>query len=495
MAGGMKSLAKDTALYGLSSIVGRFLNWCLVPLYVRTMPETDMGIHSNLYGYVAFLLVFLTYGMETGFFRFINKEDEKSRTVYSTTLFSIGSTSLLFIISCLVFLTPISNALGYQSHPEYILIMAITVGIDAFLTIPFAMLRQKKMAARFAALKLIVIFITILLNIFFLVICPAIYKSAPSLIDWFYKPNLGVGYVFISNLLATIINFVLMLPYLTGFKYKIDLGLLKRMLQYSFPLLILSIAGILNQTVDKMLYPLLFEDKTEALRQLGIYGACFKMALIMNMFTQAFRFAYEPFVFAKKDTDDTSTYAEAMKYFIIFSLIIFLGVMFYMDVLKYFLTPKYFEGLIVVPIVMIGYIFFGIYFNLSFWYKLADKTYYGAVFSSIGCIITIIIVVVFVPIYGYIASAWASLICNAIMMLLSYFVGQKYCPIEYNLKKIFFYFGLAAVLYIAGILLPIENTALRLFIRTILLVIFLLIVIKKDLPLKELPVLNKFFRK
>lgn len=495
MAGGMKSLAKDTALYGLSSILGRFLNWCLVPLYVRTLPETDMGIHSNLYGYVAFLLVFLTYGMETGFFRFINKEGEKSRTVYSTTLFSIGSTSLLFIISCLVFLTPISNALGYQSHPEFILIMAITVGIDAFLTIPFAMLRQKKMAARFAALKFIIIVITILLNIFFLIICPIIYKSVPGLISWFYKPNFGVGYVFISNLFGTIINFILMLPYLIGFKYKIDLGLLKRMLRYSFPLLILSIAGILNQTIDKILYPLLFEDKTEALRQLGIYSACFKMALIMNMFTQAFRFAYEPFIFSKKDKNDTSTYAEAMKYFIIFSLIIFLGVMFYMDVLKYFLTPKYFEGLIVVPIVMTGYIFFGIYFNLSFWYKLADKTYYGAVFSTIGCIITIIIIVVFVPIYGYIASAWASLICNAIMMLLSYFVGQKYFPIDYNLKKIFFYFGLAAVLYIVGILLPIENTAPRLFIRTILLGFFLLIVIKRDLPLKELPVFNKLFKK
>ena len=497
MAGGMKSLAKDTAVYGLSSIVGRFLNWCLVPMYVRTLSEIDYGVYSNVYGYTALFLILLTYGMETGFFRFINKEGENPAVVYSTTLLSIGRTSIFFMALCLflAYFTPLAEILGYGNHREYISIMTIVVALDAFASIPFAYLRYKNKSKTFAGIKLFNIFITIILNIFFLVLCPIIYKWNPSSISWFYNPDYGVGYVFVANLIGTIIVLLMLVPYMRGFKYISDKKLLSEMLKYSFPLLILGIAGVLNQSVDKILYPFLFEDKQEAFRQLGIYGACFRMAVVMAMFTQAFRFAYEPFVFSKKGKDKDKSYPDAMKYFIIFSLIIFLGVSFYLDVLKYFLTETYFEGLPVVPIVMMGYVFFGIYFNLSFWYKLIDKTHYGAVFSIVGCVLTVAINVIFVPLYGYMASAWASFICNFIMMVLSYYFGQKYHPINYDMKRIGMYFLIASIAYIFAFGIEIEYLALRLLFRTFLLFLFLAVVIKKDLPLSELPLLNKLTKK
>lgn len=490
-------MAKDTAVYGLSSIIGRFLNWCLVPMYVRTLSEINYGIYSNIYGYTALLLILLTYGMETGFFRFINKEKANPATVYSTTLLSIAGTSTLFTVICLylAFFTPLPEFLGYGQHGDYIAIMAIVVALDAFTSIPFAYLRHKNMSKTFAGIKLFNIFITIALNIFFLVLCPIIDKSNPELISWFYNPDYGVGYVFVANLIGSVIVLLMLIPYMTGISYVLDKKLLLQMLKYSLPLLILGIAGVLNQSVDKILYPFLFDDKQEAFRQLGIYGACFRMAVVMAMFTQAFRFAYEPFVFSRKNQGKEQTYSDAMKYFIIFSLIIFLGVSFYLDVLKYFLTENYFAGLPVVPIVMMGYVFFGIYFNLSFWYKLSDKTHYGAIFSIIGCVLTILINIIFVPIYGYMASAWASFICNLAMMLLSYYFGQKYHPVNYDLKRIGMYFLLAIVSYILAFAIDIDNLFIRLLFRTVLLCLFLAVVIKKDLPLSELPILNKIIRK
>ncbi|MFR9165496.1 MAG: lipopolysaccharide biosynthesis protein [Dysgonomonas sp.] len=495
MAGGMKSLAKDTAVYGMSSIVGKFLNWCLVPIYTRVLTTGEYGVVTNIYAYIALVAVLLTYGMETGFFRFIHKEGENPLKVYSTTLISIATSSLLFIALCFIFINPISNTLGYSDHRDYIGIMAIVIAIDAFTTIPFAYLRYKKMPVRFATLKLVNIILTIFFNIFFLIICPAIYKSSPEIINWFYDPNYREGYIFVANLLGSLILLILLIPYITGFKYTFDNSLLKQMLKYSFPLLILGIAGILNQNIDKIIYPFLFEDKQQALESLGVYGACARIAVVMMMFTQAFRFAYEPFVFAKQKDNNTKPYGEAMKYFIIFSLVIFLGVMFYIDILKYFVGSAFFEGINVVPIIMLGYIFFGIYFNLSFWYKLTDKTYFGAVFSTIGCVLTIAINIIFVPVYGYMASAWASLICNLIMMLFSYYFGQKNYPIHYDLKRIGLYFLLAAILYCIAYFVQIDNMVLRLLFRTILFGIFLAVVVKKDLPLSEIPIINKLTKK
>ncbi len=498
MAGGMKRLAKDTAIYGISSIVGKFLNWLLVPLYARVLSGTsDFGIFTNLYAWVALLVVLLTYGMETGFFRFINKKEEQDpMRVYSTVLFSVGSTSLLFLLLVFTFLTPLNHLLGYTTHPEFLGMMLWITAVDAFCCIPFAFLRYSKRPARFALLKLINIFLNIGLNLFFFLLCPLLYKVAPGTVSWFYAPEFGVGYAFVANVITTLVTFLLLLPdMLPALRHKVSLPLLKQILRYSFPIMILGIAGIFNQTADKILFPFLFEDKAYAQAELGIYGACFRMAAVMIMFIQAFRYAYEPYIFAKnkEEGDNTKAYAEAMKYFIIFALLIFLGVMFYLDILKYFVTPAYYPGLRVVPIVMMGELFFGIYFNLSFWYKLIDETKWGAYFSTMGCVITVAIIVLFVPRYGYMACAWASFCCNLLMMVLSYVVGQKKYPIHYDIRSAFTYFAVAAVLFVAGMYPSIEPEWLRIGYRTVLLLIYVGFVVRKDLPLRELPYVGRFF--
>lgn len=498
MAGnGIKSLAKDTAIYGVSSILGRLLNWCLTPLHVYIFTDTaEYGKVSYIYGFTALFMVLLTYGMETGFFRFMNKQEEDTNKVYSTFLISLASTSLLFIALCFSFITPISSWMEYTNHPDHILMMVVVLALDAFMTIPFANLRYKKRPIRFAGLKIVFILLNIFFNLLFLIVCPFIYKSSPHLIDWFYDPSYGIGYIFLANLLATVITSTMLIPELTGFKYSFDKVLLKRILKYTFPLLILGIAGVINQTVAQLVYPYIFDNPEEGFSQLGIYSACLKITVIITMFTQAFRYAYEPFFFAKnKDLDNTKSYADAMKYFIIFALLVFLGVVFYMDILKYVVSANYMEGINIVPIAMLGEIFFGIYFNLSVWYKLTDQTHYGARFSLLGCIITVAINVIFVPVFGYIASAWATFVCNLVIMTISYFVGQKYYPIKYDFKSIFLYFILAIVFYILAMQPNIENEVLRLSYRTILLIVFAAIIVKRDLPLKQIPVINKYFKK
>jgi len=493
----MKKLAKDTAIYGLSSIIGKFLNWCLVPLYTYVLPSSaDYGIVTNLYAWTALLLVILTYGMETGFFRFANKTEENPNKVYGTTLVSIGTTSLLFAALCVIFSRPMATGMGYSRHPEFIAMLAVIVAMDAFDAIPFAYLRYKNRPIKFAALKLFMIFMNILFNIFFLVLCPIIAKKAPSLIDWFYNPNYGVGYIFVANLISTLSVTLALLPDIRTANFRFDSDLWKRMLQYSLPLLILGIAGILDQTVDKIIFPFLFEDKAYAASQLGIYGACFKISMVMMMFTQAFRYAYEPFIFAQyKDKDSKEAYAEAMKYFVIFSLLIFLGMVFYLDLLKFLIRSDYWEGLRVVPIVLFSYLFQGIFFNLSLWYKLTDKTYYGAIISIIGSVVVLTINILFVPIFSYMASAWASFACYFVMMLISYFLGQKYMPIKYDLKTMGIYSAIALTLYGISLMIKTSSTGLNLVFNTILLIFFVLYLIKHDLPLENIPVVNRLFKK
>lgn len=487
---GLKQLAKETAVYGLSSIVGRFLNWMLVPMYTRVFTNTgDFGIVTNLYGWTALLLVILTYGMETGFFRFINKKEEQEpMRVYSTVLASLAVTSTLFFGLVMLLLQPICQGIGYTEHPEYVAMMAGIVAVDAFCCIPFAYLRYKGLAWNFAGIRLFNIFLNIALNIFLLVVCPKLYQQHPEWIDWFYLPGYGVGYVFVANVVTTAATFLLLLPYMRpAFKVRADFSLLKTILHYSFPILLLGIAGIFNQTADKILFPFLFEDKTYANEQLGIYGACFKIAVVMVMFIQAFRYAYEPFIFARnKSSDNKKAYSEAMKYFIIFALFIFLGVMFYLDILKYFVGEHYYAGLRVVPIVMLGELFFGIYFNLSLWYKLIDETEWGAYFSAAGCIATVAIILLAGPVYGYMACAWASFACNLLMMLLSYFIGQKKYPIAYDLKSAAAYSVLTAILYAAAMLPDIRPEWLKIGYRTIFLIIYILIVWKFEFKTKHL---------
>ncbi|MBC8592658.1 lipopolysaccharide biosynthesis protein [Oscillospiraceae bacterium N12] len=479
---GLKSLAKDTAIYGISSIVGRFLNYLLVPIYTISLPASTggYGIITNMYAITALLLVLLTCGMETGFFRFANKGEDDPVRVYSTTLMTVGGISLSFLFICLVFLKPIAGLMGYEDHPWYLGMMLIVIAMDAIQSIPFAYLRYKKRPIKFAALKLLFIFASIALNIFYFV----------------GLKGTNVGVAFLINLICTSIVMVCLISELRGFRYTLDRELMKRMFRYSFPILILGIAGILNQVADKIIFPFVYPDKATADVQLGIYGATSKIAMIMAMFTQAFRFAYEPFVFGKsKEKDNRKMYAQAMKFFIIFTLLAFLAVMFYLDILRYVIGRGYWEGLRVVPIVMAAEMFMGIYFNLSFWYKLTDETRWGAYFSLTACTIVILMNIFLIPIYGYMACAWAGFTGYAVAMLLSYFVGQKKYPIDYDLKSIGAYVLLALVIYGIGEWLPLENMILRMLVRTLLLFVFIGYIVKHDLPLRQIPIINRFVKK
>ena len=494
----LKSLAKDTAIYGMSSILGRFLNYLLVPLYTSNISAASggYGIITNLYAYTALLLVILTYGMETTFFRYANKTNEDPQKVYSSTLIMVGFTSLLFIVLVSIFLQPISGVMGYSDHSSYVWVMAATVSIDAFQCIPFAYLRYKKRPIKFAALKLLFIAFNIALNLLYFVVLPDLYKSYPDIIQHVYNPETGVGYAFYINLVCTASITFFFYKELTGFKYTFDKELAKRMLSYSWPILILGIAGILNQTADFILFPYLYKG-SQAHQQLGIYGAASKIAMIMAMITQAFRYAYEPFVFGKgNDKDNRETYAVAMKYFIIFTLLAFLVVMGYINILRHIIGRDYWEGLKVVPIVMAGTIMMGVYFNLSFWYKLIDKTIWGAYFSGIGCFVLILINIIFVPQYGYMACAWAGLIGYATAMTLSYFVGQKKYPINYPLKSIGIYVLMTVFFFIA---ITYSNQHLpkiyALAVNTLIIFAFIAHIIYHDLPLSSMPVIGKYFRK
>lgn len=494
----LKSLAKDTAIYGMSSILGRFLNYLLVPLYTSNISAASggYGIITNLYAYTALLLVILTYGMETTFFRYANKTNEDPQKVYSSTLIMVGFTSLLFIVLVSIFLQPLSGVMGYSDHSSYVWVMAATVSIDAFQCIPFAYLRYKKRPIKFAALKLLFIAFNIALNLLYFVVLPDLYKSYPEVIQHVYSPETGVGYAFYINLVCTASITFFFYKELTGFKYTFDKELAKRMLSYSWPILILGIAGILNQTADFILFPYLYKGG-QAHQQLGIYGAASKIAMIMAMITQAFRYAYEPFVFGKgNDKDNRETYAVAMKYFIIFTLLAFLVVMGYINILRHIIGRDYWEGLKVVPIVMAGTIMMGVYFNLSFWYKLIDKTIWGAYFSGIGCFVLILINIIFVPQYGYMACAWAGLIGYATAMTLSYFVGQKKYPINYPLKSIGIYVLIAVFFFIA---ITYSNEYLpkiyALAVNTLIIFAFVAHIIYHDLPLNSMPVIGKYFRK
>ncbi|MCH5216712.1 MAG: oligosaccharide flippase family protein [Muribaculaceae bacterium] len=482
----IKSLAKDTAVYGLSSIIGRFLNWCLVPVYTIVFPAEEYGVVTYIYSFVAIALVILIYGMETGFFRFVNDADEKNPIrVYSTALLSIAATSIMFLIAVCCFITPISDIMELPAHPDYILIMAATVAIDAFTAIPFCYLRYKKCSMRFATIKLIGIAINIALNIFFIIGCPYLMKVSSQSVSWFYDSQYGVGYIFLANLLSSLAVLIMLCPELR-IKYVYSVKLFRKMFRYSFPILVLGVAGIMNQSIDKILIPYILRDSAEAWSQVGIYGANYKIAIVMVMFIQAFRFAYEPVIFSQnreKNVKKTQLYADAMKYFIIFGYVIFLGVMFYLPVLKFFIGKAYFVGLSVVPVVMMAELFNGIFFNLSLWYKLTDRTVWGSYFSILGLVVTLTLNFLLVPKMGYMGAAWAAFFCYLVMMLASYFVGKKYYPIQYDIKSATCYGGLMLILYILGMNLPINSDIWLLTARTPIFIAFLVVIlIREPLP-------------
>ena len=488
----LNALAKDTAIYGLSSIVGRFLNYLLVPLYTYYMPKEsgDYGVSTNVYAYTALMLVLLTFGMETTLFRFANDgplptsprgEENWPDTVFSTAFATVGSLTAVFLALIFGFITPIADYLGYGAHHEYLLMMAAVVAMDALQALPFSYLRFLKRPIRFASLKLLFIFLNIGLNVLYFVVLG----------------KTSVFYVFFINLLCTGFITLLFIPGIFRIRWHFDGRLLRRMFSYSWPILVLGIAGVLNQVADKIIFPKVYPDEAEAHVQLGVYGSCVKIAMIMAMITQAFRYAYEPIVFAKaKDADSREYYAAAMKYFLIFTLLAFLAVVGYMPVLQYIIGGDYREGLGVVPIVMAAEIMMGVYFNLSFWYKLIDKTIYGAVFSLIGCVVLVAVNILFIPRFSYWACAWGGVAGYGTAMVLSYVVGQRKNPINYPMKEIGLYVLLTAACYLVMAIIP-ESWPVwaELIVNTVLLVLFMAYVIKKDLPLSSLPVVGKRFRK
>lgn len=490
----LKSLVKDTALYGISSIVGRFLNYLLVPLYTIkiTAENGGYGVVTNVYAYTALLLTLLTFGMETTLFRFSTKEGEDSDKVYSTVLWLVTGVAIVFALLCLVFNTSISSVMGYADHPEYIACMTTTVAIDAVQSIMFAHLRQKGRPLKFVTLKMSFIISNIALNLFIFLVAPLLQTAHPEWMTW-YNPEYNVGYIFIVNLICTASVTFGFIPELKGLLMGFDYRLARRMLRYAMPILVLGIAGILNQVADKITY-LFIMPGIEGEVQLGIYGACAKIAMIMAILLQAFRYAYEPFIFNQsRDKNKDSLCAVTMKYFIIFTLLAFLVVVLYIDIFKYLVGSTYWEGLRVVPIVMMAEIFMGIYFNLSFWYKLNDKTYWGAIMSVIACAVLLAVNIIFVPRFGYIACAWGGVAGYGTAMLLSYFIGQHYHPIHYDIKSILIYFGLALVLFGVSQILPISNQWLSMGANTVLLGIFIVYIIKRDLPLRQLPFIGKYF--
>lgn len=488
---GIKALAKETAIYGLSSIVGRFLNWCLVPLYVYIFKPAEYGIVSYLYSFTAVALVILNYGMETGFFRFAGKHDDPNR-VYTTSLLSVGMTSAAFILLISLFINPVSDALKLPAHPDYVWMLGVIVALDAFSNIPFAYLRFKKKAVRFASIKFLNVGLNIGLNLFFLLMCPWLDRHCPQAIGWFYHipggEAYGIGWIFVANFITTLAVLICLLPQLTGLRYILDRGLLRQMLRYSWPLLILGVAGIMSQNMGQIIIPYLFPDDAEGARAMvGIYGANIKIAIVMVMFTQAFRYAYEPFIFARdkaRGEDKSRAYCDAMKFFVIFGLLIFLAVMYYLPVLKRFVSPAYWPGLDVVPIMMAAELCMGIAFNLSLWYKLTDRTVWG-MYLSVGCFIIMLALNLWlVPLIGipggYMGSAWAALAGYFLMMAVSLIAGRHYYPLPYQWRRMGGYALLAGLMWVCGEYLmnfP-EHMWLTYVSRTVMLTAYVGIVIK-----------------
>lgn len=447
----LRSLLGQTAIYGVSSIVGRVMNFfILTPFYTRIFDKVEYGAITELYAYVAFLLVFLTYGMETAFFRFASKEKDPSKqsVVFSTAAISLLSTSTLFI--ALVYLTggSMADALGYASNPEYIILFGWIVAIDSFVTIPFARLRLQNRAIRFASVNLASIIVNILLNLFFFLYCPTALENGNDWVSTYYHPEFGIGYVFVANLAGTLTKLILLLPVLTGLKYGFNPKLFKELMPYALPLLFLGLAGIVNETFDRAAFESLSGlPKEEATAQLGIYGACYKVAMLLSIGIQAYRFAAEPFIFSLvKGKRSNQVQADVMKFYFIVALLISMTLICLDDIALLLIGEEFRVGAPVIPILLGAYIFYGVVFNLSFWYKLNDKTIYGAGIALSGALVTIGLNVWLVPKIGYFGSAWATLAAYLVMTIISYSLMRKLHPMPYDLASIGQYVLLAVLL-------------------------------------------------
>ena len=470
----IKSLVGQTLIYGLGTIVPRLLNYLLLtPFYTRIFDKGEYGSLTILYTYVAFLLVFLTYGMETTFFKFSETEQNKDK-VFSTASWAMFFTTLPFIVVILVFNQELATLIQYDANPNFILWLGLIVSLDVFFSIPFAKLRQQNKAIRFTSIKLTNITINIGLNFLFLYVFKNAYELNPlSTLGQYYSPEIGVGYVLIANLTASGVVALLLLPEILNSKWKFDFQLWKQMMIYALPLLVVGIAAMINEVADKLLLQNILPASQHPMEQVGIYGANYKLAVLMTIFIQMFKYAAEPFFFKQaKEKNAKESYAIVMKFFVIFGIGIFLGVTLFLDWIKYFIGEEFREGLKIVPIVLMANLFLGIYYNLSVWYKLTNKTHLGAVISIAGAIATLGINFMLIPQYGYMASAWATFVAYGLMMLLSWAWGQKYYPIKYPVGRIVFYFALSIAFFLSYQHLKLNSIALQNVLGGVLLIAF-----------------------
>ncbi len=479
----IKKLAGQTAVYGIPTIVGRFLNYFLVPLYTYNIAASQYGMVSELYAYVAFLMIILTYGMETAFFRYSQEYDRNK--VYNTAMLSLLSSTALFLLITFLCLRPITSALEYQNHPSYIVLFLLILAVDALKAIPYALLRLENKPKRFALVKSTDIFANIIFNLFFIAFCPT------QSFTWFDKNDL-VFYIFLSNLLACLIAMLMLLPEYKRFRFDVDFSLLRKMLSYGFPVMIGGLAGMVNETFDRIALKHLVNTPQDIannpsqiaswkMAQIGIYGACYKLSIVISLFIQAFKFAAEPFFFSKmKKKDAKQSYSSVMTAFVMFLSLIFLVVMGYIDIFKYFIGTEYRVGLTVVPILLMANIFLGIYYNLSIWYKVTDKTRWGAIISIIGALVTIIGNYLLVPYMSYMGAALTTLICYVSIAVICYAVGQKHYPVRYDVKRCLFYIVLAVCLYFVSAFVRDLNLGLPLTLlaSTILIVIYILVALR-----------------
>ena len=467
-----RKLAGQTAIYGLPTIIGRFLNYLLVPLYTYNFSTAEYGTVNELYAYVSFLLIILTYGMETALFNFSSRSDNKQK-VYSTILTSVSISSVVFIALLWAFAGPISELIRYPHHPEYVTWFALILGTDAVSAIVFAKWREQQQAKKFALFKTVNVLVNIGCNVFFLWICKGAYDSGSSpALARLYDPAIGIGYIFISNLAASAITLLLQLPSILATRFRIDTALLKTIFPYAFPLLIAGLAGMTNETMDRILLNYLLPENT-ALEQTGIYGACYKISIIMTLFIQTFRYAAEPFFFShSSDKDARQTYARVMNYFVIVCMIIFLGTMMNISWIRYFIGEPFREGLAVVPVLLMANFFLGVTFSLSIWYKLTGKTRWGAYLTIGGALITLAGNFLFIPVYGYMACAWTTLACYAAMAVASYLLGNKHYAVNYDTGRILAYVTLSLILYVLAERFHFAAESLDLALRNLLVLLY-----------------------
>jgi O-antigen/teichoic acid export membrane protein len=479
----LKRIAGHTAIYGLSSVVPRLLNYLLVPLHTRVFMQEEYGVVTEMYAYLAVLIVLLTYGMETGFFRF-SSQDKDSDVTYSTAFISLLFSSSVFILFTSLFSKSIVGFIGYPNNPEYVVLMAAIIGLDAFSTIPFAKLRLLNRPYTFALIKILGVALNVAFNFFFLVICPRfeIFETIGV-----YNPSFGINYIFVSNLIGTVVS-TLIIFFIPGLlPTTFSFSRLEILFVYSFPLLISGLGGSSNEFFDRIFLKYLANPETNPLYQLGIYGANAKLAVLMTLFIQMYRYAVEPFIFSNiDDKDSPDKYANLTKYFLAFALLIFMGVGLFTEIFQVLIGKGFREGIDVVPILLLSNLFLGLYINFSIWFKVTNRTWQGIVYTFIGAFVTVTLYILLIPIIGYYGAAIAKLICYVTMSIVCYYGGQKHYPVPYQVRKFLIFIFSAILLFLIGYFVNIPNYPLSFVFRLGLILTFIFVVVKVD----NLPILN-----